>query len=194
MSNGLVLASSSPRRLELLSSVGIIPSLQFSPDVDESILGGEKPKILCRRLGLLKCESARSTGKFAGNYILSCDTVVSVGGRILPKAETEEEALYCLKLLSGRSHRVYSCVVICGPDGRLFDRVVETRIRFCVLSPSDISAYISSGEWLGKAGGYGIQGFAGSFVIRLVGSYTNVVGLPLYETLVLLRRAGYKWL
>ena len=191
----LTLGSSSPRRLGLLGQVGIVPDSVISPLIDESIIRGESAIDLCCRLSRLKCESiylssGSSTDK---NYILSADTVVSVGGRILGSALDSSEAESHLRLLSGRSHRVHTSVCICSPSGSYVSRLVGSRVRFCRLDESDIRAYIESNEWRGKAGSYGIQGLAGMFVVRLVGSYTNVVGLPLYETVSLLRGVGYKW-
>jgi septum formation protein len=123
---------------------------------------------------------------------LAADTVVAVGRRILPKAELVDEASNCLRLLSGRSHRVYSGVCLISPEGKLRQRLVETRVRFKRLSREELESYLASGEWRGKAGGYAVQGLAGTFVVRLVGSYTNVVGLPLYETVGLLTAEGFK--
>ncbi len=123
--------------------------------------------------------------------MLAADTVVAVGRRIMPKAETLDDAEFCLRFLSGRSHRVYSGVAMFAPDGKLRQRLVETRVRFKRLSREEIDAYLASGEWRGKAGAYGVQGLAGAFVVKLVGSYTNVVGLPLYETVGLLTGDGY---
>ena len=126
-----------------------------------------------------------------GSYILAADTVVAVGRRILPKAELLDEAAQCLRLLSGRNHRVYSGICLVTPKEDFRQRLVETRVRFKRLSDEDIEAYLASGEWRGKAGGYAVQGIAGSFVVKLVGSYTNVVGLPLYETVSLLSGEGF---
>ncbi len=125
------------------------------------------------------------------SYILAADTVVSVGRRILPKPDLVSEASSALHLLSGRSHRVYTGVCLITPDGKLRQKIVDTKVRFKRLSGADIESYLASGQWRGKAGAYGIQGIAGSFVVKLVGSYTNVVGLPLYETVNLLGGEGY---
>ena len=191
----LVLASGSPRRIELLNQVGIEPDHLLPVSIDESPKKNELPRNLAKRLAREKAEAALSLAKaepdLANALILAADTVVGVGRRCLPKAELIEEAAGCLRLVSGRSHRVYTGVVLVTQKGQLRQRLVETRVRFKRLSREDIDSYLASGEWRGKAGGYAIQGLAGGFVIRLVGSYTNVVGLPLYETTALLQAEGY---
>lgn len=190
----LVLASGSPRRIELLQQMGLEPDRLLPTDLDETPLKAEHPRSLAKRLSMEKAERARQLLKAEGDvsdaFIVSADTVVSVGRRILPKAENTDEARYCLELLSGRAHRVHTGVCIVTPGGKVRQRLVETRLRFKRLSRSEIDAYVTSGEWRGKAGGYAIQGLAGSFVVKLVGSYTNVVGLPLYETEALLAGEG----
>lgn len=186
----LVLASASPRRLELLAQVGIVPDQVLPADIDEREHSGETPRRLALRLASEKVQAV--TPRAAGAFILAADTVVAVGRRILPKAETEAEARACLELLSGRSHRVFTGVAVIAPDGRLASRLVETRLTFKRLSPAERDHYLASGEWRGKAGGYGVQGRAAAFVIDLHGSYTSVVGLPLYETLCLLEGLGYR--
>lgn len=191
----LVLASGSPRRIELLQQAGIEPTALFPADVDETPLKVEHPRSLAKRLSKAKAEKAHEVlctdPDLGGSFIVAADTVVSVGRRILPKAKTSEEAFQCLQLLSGRTHRVYTGVALVTPSGKLRQRVVETRLRFKRLSRDEIQSYISSGEWRGKAGGYALQGIAGAFVVRLVGSYTNVVGLPLYETVAMLTGDGF---
>ncbi len=191
----LVLASGSPRRIELLNQVGIEPDHLLPVSIDESPKKNELPRNLAKRLAREKAEAALSLARadpdLANALILAADTVVGVGRRCLPKAELIEEAAGCLRLVSGRSHRVYTGVVLVTAKGQLRQRVVETRVRFKRLSREDIDSYLASGEWRGKAGGYAIQGLAGGFVIRLVGSYTNVVGLPLYETAALLQAEDY---
>ena len=191
----LVLASGSPRRIELLQQAGIEPGRLFPADIDETPLRAEHPRSLAKRLSRTKAEKAfealRSDPEAAGSFILAADTVVAVGRRILPKAELIDEASNCLRLLSGRSHRVYSGVCLVTPSGKVRQKLVETRVRFKRLSREDLESYLASGEWRGKAGGYGIQGLAGTFVVKLVGSYTNVVGLPLYETVGLLTGEGF---
>jgi septum formation protein len=184
----LVLASGSPRRLQLLDQVGIRPARVAALAIDESPAKGELPRQLAARLAREKA-SAASAGEPA--FVLGADTVVSVGRRILPKAETEEEVRACLKLLSGRAHRVHTAVCLLTPKGAMRERLVDTRVTFKRLSPDEQEGYIASGEWRGKAGGYAIQGLAGAFVVQLSGSYSNVVGLPLYETVSLLVGEGY---
>ncbi|WP_353642471.1 Maf-like protein [Mesorhizobium sp. WSM2239] len=192
----LVLASGSPRRIELLQQAGIEPDRAVPAEVDETPLRAEHPRSLAKRLSKAKAEKALESlqieSDFAGAYILAADTVVAVGRRILPKAELVDEASNCLQLLSGRSHRVYSGVCLISPEGKLRQRLVETRVRFKRLSREELESYLASGEWRGKAGGYAVQGLAGTFVVKLVGSYTNVVGLPLYETVGLLTAEGFK--
>jgi septum formation protein len=191
----LVLASGSPRRLELLQQAGIEPERLLPADVDETPERSEHPRSLAKRLSKLKAETAASVlaerGEAEGRLVLGADTVVSVGRQILPKAELIDDAVANLRILSGRTHRVHTGLCLISPEGRLRQRLVETRVRFKRLSREDIDSYVASGEWRGKAGGYAIQGLAGSFVVRLVGSYTNVVGLPLYEAIALIGGEGY---
>ncbi|KQT64227.1 MULTISPECIES: Maf-like protein [unclassified Aureimonas] len=191
----LVLASGSPRRLELLQQAGIEPERLLPADVDETPERSEHPRSLAKRLSQLKAETAASIlaerGEAEGRLVLGADTVVSVGRQILPKAELVDDAVANLRILSGRTHRVHTGLCLIGPQGRLRQKLVETRVRFKRLSREDIESYVASGEWRGKAGGYAIQGLAGSFVVRLVGSYTNVVGLPLYEAIALIGGEGY---
>ena len=191
----LILASASPRRLALLQQVGLDPDALLPVDLDETPKKGELPRLLATRLAGEKAEAAlkvaASRPELAGAYLVAADTVVSVGRRILPKCEVINEAAQCLRLLSGRAHRVYSGVVVVTPKGAVRRRIVESRVRFKRLSTDEIEAYLASGEWRGKAGGYAIQGLAGGFVQKIVGSYTSVVGLPLYETLSLLAGEGY---
>ena len=191
----LVLASASPRRLQLLERVGLTPDLLNPSDVDELPHKRETPRALSIRLAREKAARAlemplvRALGPNA--FVLAADTVVGLGRRILPKAETLEEARDCLSLLSGRSHWVYSTVCLIAPGNRVSTRCVETKVRFKRLSREDMDSYIASGEWRGKAGGYAIQGRAEAFVRLLTGSHSGVVGLPLYETVHLLEGAGY---
>jgi len=191
----LVLASGSPRRLALLGQVGIEPDLLMPVDADETPLKAEAPRSLAKRLAREKAELAVKkllrVDDFDRGYILAADTVVAQGKRILPKAEMLDQASMCLRLLSGRAHRVYTGLTMITPKGAARHRLVETRVRFKKLSSDEIDSYLASGEWRGKAGGYAIQGIAGSFVVKLIGSYTNVVGLPLYETCSLLQGEGY---
>lgn len=192
----LVLASASPRRIELLQQTGIEPDRLLPAELDETPLRAEHPRSLAKRLSRSKAETAlemlQKEGAPTDAFILAADTVVSVGRRILPKAEVSDEAAYCLRLLSGRSHRVYTGVCMINPAGKVRQRLVETRVRFKRLSSEELEAYLASGEWRGKAGGYAVQGLAGSFVVKIVGSYTNIVGLPLQETIGLLAADGYK--
>lgn len=183
------LASASPRRLALLEQIGLKPDLVAPSDIDETPLKGERPRQLALRLAVGKGQAARS--KLPSDFILSADTVVAVGRRILPKAETEAEVRACLELLSGRSHDVLTGVAVLAPDGRLASRVVESRVSFKRLSHAEFEGYVASGEWKGKAGGYGIQGIAASLIIEISGSYSSIVGLPLYETAALLEGLGY---
>ena len=191
----LVLASGSPRRIELLQQAGIEPDRLFPTDVDETPLKAEHARSLAKRLSRTKADRAfdvlKNDPEWAGSFILAADTVVAVGRRILPKANLVDEAAQCLRLLSGRNHRVYTAICLVTPKEAFRQRLIETRVRFKRLSEDDIQAYIGSGEWRGKAGGYAVQGIAGSFVVKLVGSYTNVVGLPLYESMTLLGGEGF---
>jgi len=186
----LVLASASPRRLELLAQIGVVPEAVDPADIDESVSRRETPRLLTRRLAAAK--AATIAARRPGAFVLAADTVVAVGRRVLPKAETEAEALACLELLSGRAHRVLTGVCVRAPDGRTAARLVETRLVFKRLTPGEIAGYLASGEWRGKAGGYGVQGRAGAFVLELQGSYSAVVGLPLYETVALLEGLGWR--
>lgn len=191
----LVLASGSPRRLQLLQQIGIEPDHLSPVDADETPKRGEVPRSLAKRLSREKAELAMENVKrseeLQGGYVLTADTVVGLGSRILPKAEMLDEAASSLRLLSGRNHRVYTSITLVTPKGVMRHKLVESRVRFKRLSRDEMEAYLASGEWRGKAGGYGIQGIAGSFVVKLIGSYTNVVGLPLYETASLLNGEGY---
>ena len=191
----LVLASGSPRRLGLLNQCGIEPDQLLPADIDEIPLKGELPRAYATRLARAKAEVAldavRRSEELRGAFVVAADTVVAVGRRILPKAELLDEAAQCLRLLSGRSHRVYSGVCVVTPKEAFRQRLVETRVRFKRLTEEDIEAYLASGEWREKAGGYAAQGIAGSFMVKIVGSYTNVVGLPLYEVMTLLGGEGY---
>jgi septum formation protein len=182
-----VLASASPRRRELLAQAGIVPDRIVSTDVDETPEPGELPRALALRLASLKLRVARTPGA----YTLSADTVVSVGRRIIGKPADAAEARRFLTLLSGRNHRVTTAVAAAAPSGAEAMRAVETRVAMKRLSEMEIADYIESGEWEGKAGGYAIQGRAGAFVTGIIGSYTAVVGLPLYETTCLLHGLGY---
>lgn len=191
----LVLASASPRRLALLEQVGCAPDALLPTDIDETPTRGEAARSIVQRLAREKAEAALVTlatrDDLTGAYVVAADTLVSVTGRVLPKADRIEEADACLRLLSGRTHRVMTGVAVANPKGAIRTRMVETRVRFKHLSRYELDAYLGSGDWKGKAGGYAVQGLAGAFVLKLVGSYTNVVGLPLYETLSLLEGEGF---
>lgn len=191
----LVLASGSPRRLSLLEQAGIRPDLLNPTHVDESAKRAEMPRSLAKRLARAKAETAAKAPQVINLgervYILAADTVVALGRRIFAKAETLDEAAASLRMLSGRNHRVYTSVCLRTPDGRYRQKTVETRVRFKRLSRQDIESYLASGEWRDKAGGYAIQGRAEAFVQQIVGSYSAVVGLPLYETVSLLEGNGY---
>lgn len=184
----LVLASASPRRLELLGRLGLTPARVIATDIDESPLKGERPRAHAARLAAEKARAAASLAP--GCIILSGDTVVGAGARILPKAEDEATARQCLDLLSGRRHRVFSAIAVLTPDGRMREALSETIVRFKRLSDEEIESYIAGGEWHGKAGGYAIQGSAEGFCNWLSGSHSGVIGLPLFETRKALRAAG----
>ena len=185
----LVLASASPRRIELLAQVGITPDHIDPADIDETPLKGETPPRLAERLASTKAQVVAARRPDA--VVIAADTVVAVGRRFLEKAADEAEATRFLKLLSGRNHRVFTGVAVVRA-GRLSARVNETRVSFKPLSDDEIAAYVASGDWRGKAGGYGIQGPAGAFVQRIVGSHPAVRGLPLYEAVQLLRGVGWR--
>ena len=183
----LILASASPRRRELIARLGVTPHAVTAADIDESPHKGELPRDYARRMAREKAEAAASDDGF----VLAGDTVVAAGRRILPKAEDEATARKCLELLSGRRHRVLSAIALRAPDGSLRERLNETVVIFKRLSNAEIDAYLASGEWEGKAGGYAIQGIAEGLITRIQGSHSGVVGLPLYETRTLLKAAGF---
>jgi septum formation protein len=191
----LVLASASPRRMQLLEQVGLTPDLLNPADIDETPHRRESPRRLSIRLADEKAKAATTAPlvKALGHdtYIVAADTVVGMGRRVLPKPATAEEAMDCLRLLTGRAHWVYSTVTVIAPGGKSSTRCCETKVRFKRLSRLDMDTYIASEEWRGKAGGYAIQGRAAAFVRYLAGSHSGVIGLPLYETLHLLEGAGF---
>ncbi|MBI1649136.1 MULTISPECIES: Maf family nucleotide pyrophosphatase [Hyphomicrobium] len=191
----LVLASASPRRLMLLSQVGIEPDALRPSSIDESARRTEMPRGYAARIARAKAETARdqiaNDKDIASAYVLAADTVVAVGRRILMKPSNIEEAANCLQLLSGRAHRVLTSVCLITPDDRMKQKIVDTRVRFKHLTREEIEAYIASREWRDKAGGYAIQGLAGSFVQKIVGSYSSVVGLPLTEVVQMLAAEGF---
>lgn len=182
----LVLGSASPRRLELLAAVGIMPDAVSAPEIDETPHPGELPRALAQRLARAKAEAVPCA---PGDLVLAADTVVALGRRILGKPADAAEAAAFLRRLAGRRHRVITAVALRGP--RLWTRTVETAVRMRRLSEAEIAAYVASGEWRGKAGGYAIQGRAQAFVPAIIGSWSAVVGLPLAETVGLLRAAGH---
>jgi len=185
----LVLASASPRRLDLLAQIGVTPDLIEAANVDETPHKAELPRQLAARLALAKAQTLKA--RHADSIILAADTVVACGRRILPKAETEDEARACIRLLSGRQHQVLTGLAVIGSDGTLYQRVSLTRVSFRRLHAQEMKHYIALGEWRGKAGGYAIQGYADCFVRTMNGAYSTVVGLPLLETAHLLRAANY---
>ncbi|GEO82222.1 Maf family protein [Pararhodospirillum oryzae] len=185
-----MLGSASPRRLALLADVGVIPDRVDPPDLDETPLPDEPPRAHALRLAREKALVVAA--RHPGAFVLAGDTVVARGHRVLPKALDEATARRCLTLLSGARHRVYGGLALVCPDGRLVSRVVMTQVAFKRLSEAEIRAYLASGEWHGKAGGYAIQGRAAAFVPFLSGSYSNVVGLPVFETVALLEGNGYR--
>jgi septum formation protein len=211
-SSPLILASSSPRRLELLKQIGIEPAQTIPADIDETPLKDELPRDLALRLAVKKADAvsaelvtpaqagvqnpvtldARLRGHDGNSgYILAADTVVACGRRMLHKAENEEQACDYISMLSGRRHKVYGGIALICPDGRQVSRIVQTTVQFKRLSKQEFDLYIASGDWHGKAGGYGIQGLAGAFVKSIQGSYTNVVGLCLYNTWQMLSGCGF---
>jgi septum formation protein len=185
----LVLASASPRRSALLAQIGLEPDAVEPAAIDETPHAFEPPANLVLRLAEAKARAVAARNP--GAFVLACDTVVACGRRILPQPANEQEARACLELLSGRRHRVFGGVAVVSPAGKLASRRVETAVLFKRLAPEEIVDYLASGEWRGKAGGYAIQGLAGRFVKSVIGSYANVVGLPLYETVSLLAGQGY---
>lgn len=191
----LILASASPRRFQLLEQIGITPDDVVATSIDETPRTRERPRVYVERLAREKAEAAHRVTRHdearAGAHILAADTVVALGSRILPKAELAEEAAHCLRQLSGRAHRVYTSVVVMLPNGRQSQKLAEARVRFKRLTFDEIDAYVASGEWQGKAGGYAIQGIAGAFVTKIIGSYSAIVGLPLYEASTLLSGTGF---
>ncbi len=189
MSRRLILASASPRRLELLAQIGIVPDHIVPADIDETEGSSERPRDLAKRLAAAKARHV--AGQFPGDLVLGADTVVACGRRVLPKARDEAEARACLELLSGRRHRVYGGVSVIDAEGRAHGRSVMTAVVFRRLTGKEIDAYLKGAEWRGKAGAYAIQG-AAAFVPKIIGSYSNVVGLPLAETAALLRGLGLK--
>ncbi len=184
----LILASQSPRRLELLARLGIVPDAVIPADIDEAALKGELPVPYAKRVAAAKAAAVAEPGALT----LAADVVVAAGRRILPKAECEAEALRCLQLLSGRRHRVHCAVTLIDAEGKARHRLSSSIVTFKRLSPDEIQAYLAAGEWRGKAGGYAIQGRAEALIRAISGSFSGIMGLPLFETRTLLRAAGYK--
>jgi len=185
----LVLASASPRRLDLLARIGVDPDAVVAADIDESVPRGELPRDHALRLAREKAQAVAANHPDA--LVLAADTVVAVGRRILPKVEDKATLRACMALLSGRRHRVMTGVALAIPGGDIRTRLVETMIAMKRLSPREVDYYASHGEWRGKAGGYALQGYGEVYVRHIAGSYSNVVGLPLAETRVLLKSAGF---
>jgi septum formation protein len=186
----LVLGSASPRRLQLLAQVGVTPDLVDPADIDETVRKDETPRLLVKRLAGEK--AAAVAARHPDAFVLAADTIVAVGTRVLGKPEDEADARRMLGLLSGRSHKVLTGVAVIAPGGRNASRIVESRITFKRLTPAETDSFIASRDWDDAAGGYKIHQRAGAFVTSLQGSFTGVVGLPLYETLALLTGLGWK--
>ena len=186
----LILASSSPRRRELLASISVVPKAIISPDVDETPLKGESPRVYVTRIARLKAQAGHQQA--AGSYILAADTIVEAGHKIICKPKDEADARRILEHLSGKRHRVYTAVCAISPSGQEAHRVVITRVSFKRFTQEELTEYLAAGEWEGKAGAYGIQGIAAKFVKFISGSYTNIIGLPLYETDCLLKGLGFR--
>jgi len=185
----LILASASPRRRDLLAQIGIVPDAILPTDIDETRRKDESPRALAERLAR---EKAAACPEAEGAFVLAADTVVALGQRNLEKAADAAEAEAFLRLLSGRSHQCITGIAVRAPDGRVSARTVLARVKFKRLTDREIADYVASGEWKGKAGGYGIQGLAGAYVAGINGSYTSIVGLPLYETKALLEGMGWR--
>lgn len=185
----LILASASPRRLDLLQQVGITPSQIIPADIDESERKGELPRPYALRMAIEKAQTVQKN--HPEHFILAADTVVAAGRRILPKAETPQQAQFCLDILSGRRHRVYGGICLITPNGQTINRMCETVVQFKTLNPAEKEAYIASGEWDGKAGGYAIQGLGAGLIPFIRGSYSNIVGLSVCDTLAMLKGNGF---
>lgn len=185
----LVLGSGSPRRLELLGQIGLEPDFIEAPDIDETPHRGEKPRAYATRMAREKAEALEAL--HLGDYVITGDTVVATGARILPKALTLSEARACLERLSGRTHRVFSALTVITDTGKIIERLSENRVSFKRLSAQEVSSYLDSGEWMGKAGGYAIQGLAAGFIRSLKGSYSAVVGLDVFHVQSILAGAGF---
>lgn len=191
----LILASASPQRLELLRQIGIEPTYIYPANIDETPKYKEHPRFLAKRLALTKVQTAfehiNKLNEYKESLILAADTVVSVGRTILPKPQSSKEAIECLELLSGRTHRVYTALAIINPMGKTKVEISENRVRFIKLNNEVIEAYIKSQEWYDKAGGYALQGYAAMFVERIIGSPSAIIGLPLKSTMAMLQINNY---
>ena len=192
--NNLILASASPRRLELLAQVGITPADVLSADIDEAPQKSEKPQNLALRLAQGKAHEIiqKHAKSCAGKFILSADTVVACGGRLLDKALTDQDVETFLGKLSGRKHIVYGGICIITPQNKIITRLCTTKVQLKQLSAQEIKQYVASKEGIGKAGGYGIQGLAASYIKSIQGSYSNIVGLSLYDTMAMLNGNGFR--
>ncbi len=188
--SSLVLASASPRRVEILAQAGIVPDIIAPMDIDETPLRDETPRMVATRLAIGKASAGAALHPDA--YVVGADTVVAVGRRMLGKPQDADEASAMFALLSGRGHRVFTGVAVASPGGRISHRLSETRVKFKRLAANESAALVASGQWRGAAGGYQIQKLGGAMVVSLIGSYTGVVGLPLFETISLLEGAGYR--
>lgn len=190
MKNKLILASSSPRRVDLLAQIGIVPDEIIPADIDETPLKGELPQDLCVRLA--KGKAQKIADQHPGAIIIGADSVVACGRRVIDKTTNADEAREALKQLSGRRHKVHGGLCVIDANGTARTRHCETTVSFTRLSPADIDTYIASGDWDGKAGGYAIQGLASTYVKFISGSYSNIIGLSLYDIARMLETAGYK--
>lgn len=188
----LILASASSRRVELLARLGVVPDEVIPADIDEAVLNGELPRVYAQRMARQKAQKVVAMGLGRNSIILAADTVVALGRRILPKSENMAQAQTCLKLLSGRAHRVYTAIALITGTGQLHERMSLTRLKMKRLSKTEIRNYLASNEWQGKAGGYGLQGRAEALITHLSGSPSNVIGLPLFETRNLLLGQGFQ--
>ena len=190
MRNKLILASASPRRLQLLKQIHITPGQIIPAAIDEAPRKGENPADLAQRLAVEKAQAVAQLHPDC--FVIGADTVVSCGRQILPKTETEAQAQACLEQLSGRRHHVLGGIAVITPAGKVIKRCCDTLVQFKSITKQDVSYYIKSGEWQGVAGGYAVQGYAGAFIKSIQGSYSNIVGLSLYDTMNMLQGAGYK--
>ncbi len=190
MKNRIILASASPRRVDLLAQIGIVPDQIIPADIDETPLKGEHPKNLAKRLAIQKAQKIYDANKDC--FVLAADTTVACGSRLMDKPKDADDARRILNILSGRRHRVYGGICVISPSGKMISRLCETIVASRRLTKSDIEKYIESGDWEGKAGSYAIQGVASTFIKYIAGSYSNIIGLSLYDVSRMLESAGYK--